>query len=124
MAADLPSKAAVKARPPENDDMCWHGICLYGNFDMGVTYEQHGTRSTRWPAKEPLNYVVEKASNGNYFGVGANIMSTSFIGLRGKQEVADNLYAVFNLQTLFNPATGANVNQIGGIGRTTDRATT
>ena len=42
-------------------------------------------------------------------------MSTSFIGLRGKQEVADNLYAVFNLQTLFNPATGANVNQIGGI---------
>ena len=35
MAADLPYKAAVKARPPENDDMCWHGICLYGNFDMG-----------------------------------------------------------------------------------------
>ena len=114
MAADLPYKAAVKARPPENDDMCWHGICLYGNFDMGVTYEQHGTPFNAL-AGGPLNYAVEKASNGNYFGVGANIMSTSFIGLRGKQEVADNLYAVFNLQTLFNPATGANVNQIGGI---------
>ena len=114
MAADLPYKAAVKARPPENDDMCWHGICLYGNFDMGVTYEQHGTPFNAL-AGGPLNYMVEKASNGNYFGVGANIMSTSFIGLRGKQEVADNLYAVFNLQTLFNPATGANVNQIGGI---------
>ena len=114
MAADLPYKAAVKARPPENDDLCWHGVCLYGNFDMGLTYEQHGTPFNAL-AGGPLNYAVEKASNGSYFGVGANIMSTSFIGLRGKQEIADNLYAVFNLQTLFNPATGANVNQIGGI---------
>ena len=114
MAADLPYKAAVKARPPESDDMCWHGICLYGNFDMGVAYEQHGTPFNAM-AGGPLNYAVEKASNGSYFGVGANQMSTSFIGLRGKQEVADNLYAVFNLQTLFNPASGANVNQIGGI---------
>ena len=94
--------------------MCWHGICLYGNFDMGVAYEQHGTPFNSM-AGGPLNYVVEKASNGSYFGVGANKMSTSFIGLRGKQEVADNLYAVFNLQTLFNPASGADVNQIGGI---------
>jgi hypothetical protein len=114
MAADLPYKAAVKARPPESDDMCWHGICLYGNFDMGVVYEQHGTPFNAM-AGGPLNYAVEKASNGSYFGVGANMMSTSFIGLRGKQEVADNLYAVFNLQTLFNPASGAGVNQIGGI---------
>jgi predicted porin len=43
------------------------------------------------------------------------MMSTSFIGLRGKQEVADNLYAVFNLQTLFNPASGMNANGIGAI---------
>ncbi len=114
MAADLPYKAAVKARPPENDDMCWHGICLYGNFDMGIAWEQHGTPFNALAAG-PLNYMVEKASNGNYFGVAANISSTSFIGLRGKQEIADNLYAVFNLQTLFNPATGMNANQLGGI---------
>ena len=42
MAADLPYKAAVKARPPENDDICIKGICVYGNFDMGVSYLQHG----------------------------------------------------------------------------------
>ncbi len=64
----------------------------------------------------PLNYAgSKKASNGSYFGVGANQMSTSFIGLRGKQEIADNLYAVFNLQTLFNPASGMNANGIGAI---------
>src|ERR1700761_9826414 len=42
MAADLPYKVAVKARPPENDDLCIKGICLYGNFDMGLTYQNHG----------------------------------------------------------------------------------
>ncbi len=114
MAADLPYKAAVKARPPESDDLCWHGVCLYGNFDMGLSYVQHGTPFNAMAAG-PQNYIVEKASNGSQFGVGANQMSTSFIGLRGKQEIADNLYAVFNLQTLFNPASGMNGNGIGAI---------
>src|SRR5580704_5547375 len=31
MAADLPYKAAVKAPAAANDDLCWHGICAYGN---------------------------------------------------------------------------------------------
>jgi predicted porin len=114
MAADLPYKAAVKARPPENDDICWHGVCVYGNFDMGLQYNQHGDPFNAM-AGGPTNTVVEKASNGSFFGVGANQMSTSFIGLRGKQEIGDNLYAVFNLQTLFNPASGMNANGIGAI---------
>jgi predicted porin len=114
MAADLPYKAAVKARPPENDDICIKGICVYGNFDMGIDYQQHGTPFNAL-AGGPLNYMAEKASNGSYFGVAANQMSTSFIGLRGKQEIGDNLYAVFNLQTLFNPASGMNANQLGGF---------
>jgi predicted porin len=114
MAADLPYKAAVKAKPPENDDICIKGICVYGNFDMGLAYQQHGDPFNSM-AGGPLNYIVEKASNGSYFGVGANMMSTSFIGLRGKQEIGDNLYAVFNLQTLFNPASGMNANGLGAI---------
>ncbi len=43
MAADLPYKAAVKAKPVENDDICVKGICVYGNFDMGISYKQHGS---------------------------------------------------------------------------------
>ena len=42
-------------------------------------------------------------------------MSNSFIGLRGKQEIADNLYAVFNLQTLFNVENGLNSNGPGSV---------
>src|ERR1700733_14209524 len=66
MAADLPYKAAVKAPAPINDDLCWHGICLYGNFDMGLAYMQHGAPSSPMIGQiEP----VEKNSNGSYFGV-------------------------------------------------------
>jgi predicted porin len=112
LAADLPYKAAVKAPAPVNDDLCWHGICLYGNFDMGLAYMQHGAPSSPMIGQiEP----VEKNSNGAYFGVGSNQFSSSFIGLRGKQEVGDNLYAVFNLQTLFYPNSGMNQNGMGGI---------
>ncbi len=114
MAADLPYKAAVKARPPENDDLCWHGICLYGNIDMGLNYQNHGAPLSPM-AVGPLDYLVSKNSNGSYFGAGPNQLSTSFIGLRGKQEIADNLYAVFNLQTQFDPASGMTANGVGSV---------
>jgi predicted porin len=109
MAADLPYKAAVKAKPAENDDICVKGICVYGNFDMGLSYNQHGAPLSAL-ATPPLDYLISKNASGSYFGVGPNQLSTSYIGLRGKQEIADNLYAVFNLQTLFDPANGLNLN--------------
>ncbi len=114
MAADLPYKAAVKARPPENDDICIKGICVYGNFDMGVSYLQHGAPLSAMAAA-PLNSIISKNSNGSYFGTGPNQLSNSFIGLRGKQEIADNLYAVFNLQTLFNVNSGQNANGVESV---------
>src|ERR1700726_3924905 len=109
MAADLPYKAALKAPAPVNDDLCWHGVCLYGDIDVGLAYTQHGAPLSSL-AGAPLDYLVSKNGNGSYFGAGANMLSTSFIGLRGKQEIADGLYGVFNLQTLFNPINGNNAN--------------
>jgi predicted porin len=114
MAADLPYKAAVKAPPAANDDVCWHGVCVYGNFDMGLSYQNHGAPLSSL-AGAPLDYLVSKNAGGSYFGVGPNQMSTSFIGLKGKQEIADNLYAVFNLQTLFNPTNGLSANGPGSV---------
>jgi predicted porin len=114
MAADLPYKAAVKAKAPENDDLCIKGICIYGNIDIGVTYQNHGAPLSPL-AVGPLDYLVSKNSNGAYFGAGPNQLSTSFIGLRGKQEIADNWYAVFNLQTQFDPASGSASSGIGSV---------
>jgi hypothetical protein len=108
MAADLPYKAAVRAKPSENDDICVKGICVYGNFDMGLQYEQHGAPFGALSSTPNNDALIQKNGLGSYFGVAANQLSGSFIGLRGSQEIADNLYAVFNLQTIFNPASGQN----------------
>src|ERR1700759_1374187 len=80
MAADLPYKAAVKAKPIENDDICIKGVCVYGNFDMGIAAQTHGAPINPF-AGGPLDYFIQKNSNGSYFGVASNQMSTSFIGL-------------------------------------------
>src|ERR1700743_612928 len=73
MAADLPYKAAVKAKPVENDDICVKGICVYGNFDMGVAAQQHGSPYNGF-AGGPLDFAIQKNSNGSYAGVSANNM--------------------------------------------------
>jgi predicted porin len=110
MAADLPYKAAAKPKSSENDDICVKGICVYGNFDMGLQYEQHGAPFGALSGTPNNDALIQKNGLGSYFGVAANQLSGSFIGLRGSQEIADNLYAVFNLQTIFNPASGQNAN--------------
>jgi predicted porin len=110
MAADLPYKAAVKAVPPDNDDICIKGICVYGNIDMGLQYEEHGAGFAPFNSHSNNDGLIQKNGLGSYFGVATNQISTSFIGLRGRQEVADNLYAIFNLQTIFDPAAGVNAN--------------
>jgi predicted porin len=114
MAADLPYKAAIKAPPVEDDSLCWHGVCLYGTIDAGLLYQNHGAPLSAL-ATTPLDYLVSKNSLGPYFGVSPGNLSTSFIGLRGKQEIADNLYAVFNLQTQFDPWNGIAANGIGSV---------
>ena len=125
MAADLPYKAAVKARPPANDDLCWKGVCVYGNFDMGVTYQNHGAPLSPL-AVGPLELSgVEERRLGSYFGAGPNQISTSFIGLRGKQEIArQSLRRVQLADPVQSGQSGMNANGIGSVSRrTTDCAT-
>ena len=97
MAADYAYKAELK-KAPVDDSLTWHGITLYGQVDMGVTYQNHGAPLSN-TAGLGLNYLISKNSNGSYFGVGPNALSSSFVGLKGNQEIADGLSAVFNLQT-------------------------
>src|ERR1700739_1410389 len=59
MAADLPYKAAVKAPAAANDDLCWHGVCVYGNVDMGLSYQNHGAPLSPLSVGA-LNYLVSK----------------------------------------------------------------
>jgi predicted porin len=114
MAADLPYKTAQKAPAPANDDLCWKGVCLYGSIDMALTYQNHGAPLSSLSGSA-VDYLIGKTSNGPYFGIGPNAMTNSNIGLRGKQEIADDLFAVFNLQTLFNAENGTTLSGIGSV---------
>src|SRR5260370_35079913 len=105
MAADYANYKAEYKKAPVDDSLTWHGITLYGLVDMGLTYQTHGTPLNSL-AGAPINYLISANSNGKYFGVGPNALSSSYIGLKGNQEIADGLSAVFNLQTQFNPESG------------------
>jgi predicted porin len=114
LAADLPYKAVVKTKVPESDGLCWHGVCLYGTFDGGAVFEQHGAPFNAF-AQGGVAGLISKNSNGSYFGVGTSMLSTSFIALKGKYEIAEDLYAVFDLRTSLNVATGMSSSGIGSI---------
>jgi predicted porin len=115
IAADFSAlKNEYKKAAASDDSLTWHGITLYGMVDLGVAYQNHGTPLSGTSVLG-LNYLVSKNSNGSYFGVAPNALSSSFVGLRGNQEIADGLSAVFNLQTGFNPESGTLSNGLGSI---------
>ncbi len=103
------------------DDICVKGVCVYGAFDMGIGYQQLGNAYSPFSAN-PNAYGIQKQSTGSYFGVVGNATTVSFLGIRGKQEIGDNLYGIFNLQAAFNPASGmgdsglASIVQNNGLG--------
>ena len=120
-AADLPYKAEYKkAAAPVDDSITLHGVTVYGLFDTGLTYQTHGAPLNSL-AGAPLNDLVSANSRGSYFGVAPNSLSTSFLGIRGKQEVGDNLFAIFNLQAGFNPQNGTLSNGIGSVAQNNGR---
>jgi predicted porin len=115
MAADYPGyKAEYKKAPPVNDSLTWNGITLYGLVDMGITYQNHGAPLSS-TAGLGLNYLISKNSNGSYFGIGGNALSSSFVGLKGNVELTEGLSGVFNLQTGFNPWSGRLSDGLGSI---------
>jgi predicted porin len=115
MAADYPSyKAEYKKAPPVNDSLTWNGITLYGLVDMGVTYQNHAAPLSSTSGLG-LNYLISKNSNGSYFGIGGNALSSSFVGLKGNVELTEGLSGVFNLQTGFNPWSGRLSDGLGSI---------
>jgi hypothetical protein len=120
-AADLPYKAEYKkAAAPTDDSITFKGVTVYGLFDTGVTYQTHGAPLNSL-AGGPIDSLISANSRGAYTGLSPNALSTSFLGIRGKQEIGDNLFAIFNLQSGFNPQDGQLSNGIGSIAQNNGR---
>jgi predicted porin len=115
LAADYPAyKANISKKPPTDDSLTWNGITLYGLIDTGVTYQNHGAPLSS-TSSLGLNYLISKNSNGYYFGIAPNALTSSNIGLKGNREILDGLSFVFNLQTGFNPQSGKLSDGLGSV---------
>jgi predicted porin len=95
---------APAAPPPNPDALTWHGITLYGAYDVGVGWVSHGL------PQNPYNYegssLVNRNANHSRFLVEPNNLSQTGLGIRGKEEFAPGWFVVFNASTGINPQSG------------------
>ncbi|MGA9759116.1 MAG: hypothetical protein WBQ51_12180, partial [Candidatus Sulfotelmatobacter sp.] len=84
--------------------LTWHGITLYGAYDVGVGYVSHGLPENGY------NYEGESLVNRNgyehRFLVAPNNLSQTGLGIRGKVEFQPGWFVVFNGSTGINPQSG------------------
>ncbi len=84
--------------------LTWHGITLYGAYDVGVGWVSHGS------PQSPYNYegesLVNRNGNQSRFLIEPNNLSQTGLGIRGKGEFLQDWFAVFNASTGINPQSG------------------
>jgi predicted porin len=84
--------------------LTWHGITVYGTYDVGVGYVSHGLPENGY------NYEGESLVNRNgyqhRFLVAPNNLSQTGFGIRGKVEFLPGWSVVFNASTGINPQSG------------------
>src|ERR1700722_16160706 len=84
--------------------LTWHGITLYGAYDIGVGWVSHGL---------PVNgdnyegeALVNRNGAGSRFLVAPNNLQQTGFGIRGKEEFFHGWYIVFTASTGINPNSG------------------
>jgi predicted porin len=84
--------------------LSWHGITLYGTYDVGVGWVSHGLPENGY------NYegesLVNRNGNHSQFLIAPNNLSQTGFGIRGKEEFLQDWFVVFNASTGINPQSG------------------
>ena len=93
------------ARPDAGSGpLTWHGITLYGAYDVGVGWVSHGLPENAY------NYegesLVNRNGNRSRFLLAPNNLSQTGVGIKGKEELLEDWYVVFNASTGINPQSG------------------
>ncbi|HZB89338.1 MAG TPA: carboxypeptidase regulatory-like domain-containing protein [Terracidiphilus sp.] len=84
--------------------LTWHGITLYGAYDVGGGWVSHGLPQN--PANYEGSALVNRNANSSRFLVEPNSLSQTGFGVRGKEEFAHGWSVVFNASTGINPQSG------------------
>jgi len=84
--------------------LTWHGITVYGAYDIGVGYVSHGLPENGY------NYEGESLINRNgyehRFLVAPNNLQQTSLGIRGKEQFLPGWSVVFNASTGIDPNSG------------------
>ena len=92
------------AAPPASDALTWHGITLFGAYDIGVGWVSHGLPENGY------NYegasLVNRNGYQNRFVVAPNNLQQTSLGVRGKEEFRPGWSVVFNASSGINPQSG------------------
>jgi predicted porin len=99
-----PQTSERATAPPAHDELTWHGITLYGAYDIGVGWVSHGLPENGY------NYegasLVNRNGYEHRFLIAPNNLQQTGFGVRGKIEFTHGWYAVFNASTGINPQSG------------------
>src|SRR6202167_1784089 len=102
--------------------LTWHGVTVYGAYDIGVGWVSHGLPVNGY------NYEGESLVNrngaGSRFLVAPNNLQQTGFGIRGREEFLPGWFVVFNASTGINPQSGllANASQTDIINNGLPRA--
>jgi predicted porin len=84
--------------------LTWHGITVYGAYDVGVGWVSHGL---------PVNgnnyegeALVNRNASSSRFLIAPNNLQQTGLGVRGREEFAPGWAVVFNASTGINPQSG------------------
>jgi predicted porin len=84
--------------------LTWHGVTLYGAYDIGFGWVSHGL------PQNPYNYegssLVNRNANHSRFLVEPDSLQQTGLGVRGREEFAPGWAIVFNASTGINPQSG------------------
>src|ERR1700677_5118053 len=122
-AEELPAPGRASAAPPSAEacasfedfvatacPLTWHGITIYGAYDVGVGWVSHGLPENGY------NYEGESlvSRNGNHSQIliAQNNLSQTGLGLKGKEEILPGWFGVFNASTGINPQSGDLANML------------
>jgi len=92
------------APPPASDALTWHGITLYGAYDIGAGWVSHGLPENGY------NYegasLVNRNGYQHRFLIAPNNLQQTSLGVRGKEEFRPGWFVVFNASSGINPQSG------------------
>src|SRR5580698_1936830 len=116
-AEELPAPGRASAAPPSSEacasfedfvatacPLTWHGITIYGAYDVGVGWVSHGLPENGYNY-EGESLVNRNGSNSRFVLAPNNLQQTG-LGIKGKIEFMQDWYAVFNASTGINPQSG------------------